>query len=258
MIGVREEEVLGPNQTLAARNNAKLNIDNLINHLVAHEKTGNRNELKLGRFADHQQLDASHNIVHMIFTQVKKDCIVIVRVDDPSVKARKQVTENTVQSGKIYAYRGRVNIQRDTFKKEGQFDLYLRYEQVHHELENIFAEFTDQKCSDQAKYLYVCGYLDNSIKIFDLSNKDPKHLVREIRTHNARVTCIKFSKDYKYLITCDADGVIHHYERNCHKSDTPHIDEAANTTVDQQAKLKKEAKKIKDDFPFTLLYIFQD
>jgi hypothetical protein len=96
MMAIREEETPGTDKALAAKNNAKLNIDNLINHLVAHEKTGNRNELKLGRFADHQQLDASHNIVHMIFTQVKKDCIVIVRVDDPTVKGRKQIAENAV------------------------------------------------------------------------------------------------------------------------------------------------------------------
>lgn len=78
-----------------------------------------------------------------------------------------------------------------------------------HELDNIFAEFTDAKCKEKSHYLYVCGYLDNSIKIFDLKEKEEKHLVYELKSHNARVTCIKFSKDYRYLITCDADGVIH-------------------------------------------------
>ena len=28
------------------------------------------------------------------------------------------------------------------------------------------------------------------------------------------VTCMKFSPDYKYFISCDADGVIHHYCKN--------------------------------------------
>lgn len=66
-------------------------------------------------------------------------------------------------------------------------------------------------------YLYVCGYLDNKIRIFELNQRHEKGPVHVIEDHKARVTCIKFSKDYQFLFTCDARGVIHHYQRNCHK-----------------------------------------
>ena len=71
------------------------------------------------------------------------------------------------------------------------------------------------------------------------------------------MTCIKFSKDYKYFISCDADGIIHHYERNCHMSDYTDIVEATDTTVGKlsPANLKKDHKKNSEHFPFTLLYI---
>ena len=67
-------------------------------------------------------------------------------------------------------------------------------------------------------YLYVCGYLDNKIRIFELNQRTagPVHVIDD---HQARVTCIKFSKDYQFLITCDARGVIHHYQRNCHRGE---------------------------------------
>ena len=132
---------------------------------------------------------------------------------------------------------------------------------MHHELENIFAEFSckHEKCTYKERgHLYVCGYLDNSIKIFDLMMKSPgKPLVKELRMNNARVTCIKFSKDCKYLITCDADGVIHHFEKNCHLNDHADIDKALNTTVGPSSRkqAKKETEKAKEHFPFTLLHV---
>ena len=102
-----DEEIIGEKANTANKPGNNLNIDNLINHLVANEKIGNRAELKLGRFADHQQLDSAHNIVHMMFTQVKKDCLVFVRNDD---KGKKQTSENTAATGKIVVYRKKVNI----------------------------------------------------------------------------------------------------------------------------------------------------
>jgi WD40 repeat protein len=138
----------------------------------------------------------------------------------------------------------------------------LRYEQVHHELDNIFAEFsckTDKCVYKKQRYLYVCGYLDNTIKIFDLEKKPGEHFVKELKKNNARVTCIKFSKDYKYLITCDADGVIQHYEKNCHMCDHQDVSGALNTTVGSQLQGKeKKDKNKKEHFPFTLLNTFQD
>ena len=46
-------------------------------------------------------------------------------------------------------------------------DLMLRYENVHDQLKNLFADFNDT-CSPKDMYLYVCGYLDNKIRIFKL------------------------------------------------------------------------------------------
>ena len=60
--------------------------------------------------------------------------------------------------------------------------------------------------------LYVCGYLDNSLRVFDLEQKPGNHEVAVLQgQHAARITCVKFSSDNRYLFTCDADGVILHY-----------------------------------------------
>jgi WD40 repeat protein len=57
----------------------------------------------------------------------------------------------------------------------------------------------------------VCGYLDNSVRVFDLEAKPGSHWVATIKDHRARVTCLKLSGDNKYLISGDSDGVILHY-----------------------------------------------
>jgi len=109
-------------------------------------------------------------------------------------------------------------------------------------------------------FLYVCGYLDNKVRIFELNRKTngPVHI---LNNHNARVTCIKFSKDYKFLFTCDADGVIHHYQRNCHRVDCVDMTEDTNDT---QMKIEDDKNKnvpdisAKKAFPFDLLYTVQD
>jgi WD40 repeat protein len=51
-----------------------------------------------------------------------------------------------------------------------------------------------------------------------------------IKHHSARITCIKFSGDWRYLISCDSDGLILHYG----------------------------LKKTKEYFPYELLYKVQD
>jgi WD40 repeat protein len=59
--------------------------------------------------------------------------------------------------------------------------------------------------------LFACGYMDNSLRIFDLDNKaGPPKIIHD---HNARITCLKFSANFKFLYTCDEDGVILHYGR---------------------------------------------
>lgn len=229
----------------AGKQKEKLNIDNLINHFVANIDNPTRSELKLNRCADYQILDASHDIIHMIIISSKKECLAFLRIDDK--KAPKDLPLNAVPTGNIVVFCSRVNISKDTFRPEKQFDLSLRYEHVHHELDNIFAEFSckNENCNynKNQRLLYVCGYLDNTIKIFDLKKKPGEHLVRELKNNNARVTCIKFSKDYKYLITCDADGVIHHYEKNCHMSDHADIDSTLNTNVGENRDGKRELKE---------------
>lgn len=74
-------------------------------------------------------------------------------------------------------------------------------------MNNVFQVYSVQGMNK----LFVCGYLDNSLRIFDLEAKPGMHLIKIVRHHNARITCIKFAADYKYLITCDSDGVILHY-----------------------------------------------
>ena len=86
----------------------------------------------------------------------------------------------------------------------------LRYENVYDELKNLFAYYHDESFQKEI-FLFVCGYQDNRIRIFDLAQKEPTGPVMTVSGHSARVTCFRFSKDYKFLYTCDASGVIHHY-----------------------------------------------
>ena len=113
----------------------------------------------------------------MIFIANEKQCLTFLRIKDKesSETGQRELTNLAVPTGKIVVHRNLLNNQRD-FKKN-LFDIYLRYEQVYLELDNIFAEFTDQTCKKDEAYLYVCGYLDNSIKIFNLNRKEGKHLV---------------------------------------------------------------------------------
>jgi WD40 repeat protein len=56
--------------------------------------------------------------------------------------------------------------------------------------------------------------MDNSIRVYDLSvKKGGSQMVYAERSHRNMVTAIKFSSDFRYLISGDADGVIHHYQR---------------------------------------------
>jgi WD40 repeat protein len=81
--------------------------------------------------------------------------------------------------------------------------------------------------------LFACGYMDNSLRIFDLDNKaGPPKIIHD---HNARITCLKFSSNFKFLYTCDEDGVILHYGRK-----------------------KILPKDQKDQFPYTPLFKLQD
>lgn len=77
------------------------------------------------------------------------------------------------------------------------------------------------------------------MKIFDLEQKPGQHLVKVVRDHNARITCIKFTSDYKYLISCDADGMILHY--------------GLRSKRQQQGQSQSDQKK-NEVFPYSHLY----
>jgi len=94
-----------------------------------------------------------------------------------------------------------------------------------------------------------------------------------VEDHQARVTCIKFSKDYQFLFTCDARGVIHHYQRNCHKGDevVMSFESNPNQTSPEERKQKDSSShdtnaqgasrhrdSNKNAFPFTMMYRIQD
>ena len=140
----------------------------------------------------------------------ERKCIVFMRKDDEGANKKKDkevsYSNKSVKQGNIVA-----KITIDHLRKDDaiQIDLMLRYENVHDQLRNLFADFNDT-CSAKDMYLYVCGYLDNKIRIYELNSKGDKP-VHIIEDHKARVTCIKFSSDYQFLFTCDARGVIHHY-----------------------------------------------
>lgn len=70
-----------------------------------------------------------------------------------------------------------------------------------------------QQLAQSKTRLFVAGYFDNSVKVFDLEGKPGRHHLCTITDHKARVTCLRFSSDFLNLITCDADGVILHYDR---------------------------------------------
>ena len=160
----------------------------------------------------------------MMFVKPKENrkCLVFTREEDSSSERYMQYVYTgqnvaAVKTGSIFVKSYLQNLNADKDAKEKPLDLMLRYENVHENLHNLFADFSDQ-CTKNLMLLYVGGYLDNKVRIFELNRKTngPCHT---LNNHNARVTCVKFSKDYKFLFTCDADGVIHHYQRNCHRGE---------------------------------------
>lgn len=150
----------------------------------------------------------------MMFITPRGDrkCLVFIRKDDEEGGRKKgslTYHKDSVKTGRIVVKIYTDHLHHDRDMSNTPIDLMLRYEHVHDQLKNQFADFNDV-CLARDMYLYVCGYLDNKIRIFELNRKEPGP-VYVIEDNRARVTCIKFSKDYQFLITCDASGVIHHY-----------------------------------------------
>lgn len=141
----------------------------------------------------------------MLFNNEKK-CLVFVRQEDPNDK-RPEV-------GNLVVHVCQETLSKESFK-EKYYDLQLRYEWVAEELHNIMQVYsvTDSKIGYQSMKLFVCGYMDNSMRIFDLDQKPGQSVPKIIHDHNARITCMKFSSDFKFLYSCDEDGVILHYGR---------------------------------------------
>jgi WD40 repeat protein len=139
----------------------------------------------------------------MLFNNEKR-CLVFVRQDDANDKR--------AEVGNLVVYVCAETLTKDNFK-EKYFDLQMRYEWVADELHNVFQVYfsQDSKGGNQSMKLFACGYMDNSLRIFDLDNKaGPTKIIHD---HNARITCLKFSSNFKFLYTCDEDGVILHYGR---------------------------------------------
>ena len=155
----------------------------------------------------------------MMFITPRGDrkCLVFLREDKENKSKQVKYRQKSIKQGNIVVKIYTDHLHRDRDMSDTPIDLMLRYENVHDQLNNLFADFNDT-CSARDMYLYVCGYLDNKIRIFELNQRTagPVHVIDD---HQARVTCIKFSKDYQFLITCDARGVIHHYQRNCHRGE---------------------------------------
>ena len=166
---------------------------------------------------------------------IQRKCLVFTREDDDGKKLPKKhfYPKNMVKTGKIMVKMTDDHLNKDGIQKGKAIDLKLRYEHVHDQLKNCFAGFNDA-CNPKDLFLYVCGYLDNKIRIFNF--RDNKGHVFTVHANQARVTCMRFSQGNQFLYTCDADGVIHHYQRSCHKGKDAEINFDAtpsntNTTV---------------------------
>jgi len=100
----------------------------------------------------------------MLFNNEKK-CLVFVRHEDAHDKR--------TDTGNIVVYISSETLSKESFSKEKCFDLNLRYEWVTEELNNVFQVYSQVSVNK----LFVCGYLDNSLRIFDLETKPGNHCV---------------------------------------------------------------------------------
>lgn len=124
------------------------------------------------KITHHSREFKEEDVVHMMFITPRGDrkCLVFIRKDDDERHKKGQVTyhKDSVKTGKIVVKIYTDHLHPDSSMGSAPIDLMLRYEHIHDNLKNSFADFNDV-CSAKAMYLYVCGYLDNKIRIFELS-----------------------------------------------------------------------------------------
>mmetsp|Transcript_3005 Transcript_3005/g.2854 ORF Transcript_3005/g.2854 Transcript_3005/m.2854 type:complete len:240 (-) Transcript_3005:728-1447(-) len=158
----------------------------IINHLV---QAKNMQQLSLGKIIEYH-LIKDKDIIYMMFTQNAK-CLVF----------EKQA------GGMIGVHSCRETICKEDLKNK--MDINLRADYIRGCYSNCFAEYYDK--STKIQCLYVGQNLDNSIKIYDLNRKKQMNLIYSECSHKNIVTAIRFSKDYHYFISGDADGEIRVY-----------------------------------------------
>ncbi len=61
---------------------------------------------------------------------------------------------------------------------------------------------------DQAHNLLLCGFVDGTIRLYNMAAGEDKALVKETRKHDVSVTALAFSPDGKYFASGAADGSI--------------------------------------------------
>ena len=111
--------------------------------------------------------------MHILYVTPRGDrkCLVFFRKDDDGAASKsKQLSysQRSVKQGSIVVKIYTDHLHKDREMSDVPIDLMLRYENVHDQLKNLFADFND-KCSEKDIYLYVCGYQDNKIRIFELN-----------------------------------------------------------------------------------------
>lgn len=107
----------------------------------------------------HHETFNDDDVVHMMFITPKGDrkCLVFLRKDDEDQKTNKNkkimYPAKSVKKGDIV-----VKIYTEHLHTASlATDVMLRYENVHDQLKNIFADFHDPCCPKDI-FLYVCGY----------------------------------------------------------------------------------------------------
>jgi len=137
------------------------------------------------------------------------------------------------ETGRLILYMTKQSIVSDDFKKSRGYDLQLRYEHVADRLHHIFQEYYDYE--QKKDFLYACGYMDNTIRVFEFKEGHyDRHLVHTVQDHSAPVTCLAFSENFKYLYTCDEDGLINHYQR--YINDCDFIDKEERNDINNVSK----------------------
>ena len=99
------------------------------------------------KIAHHQALD-NEDIVHMMFVTPRGDrkCLVFCRRDDETSSKKDKKAINKIKNIKqgnieVKIYTDHLHTDRDI--QAQPIDLILRYENVHDQIKNLFAEFND-------------------------------------------------------------------------------------------------------------------